>query len=265
MSRDADSLTSLVSLHSSDRLALASPQLAPFSAPSKLLHFYTSSPLPHPCSIASCLSSTTAPPLSLHFLPLAILCFASSTHHSPSFCDKAPVWLCQQHRARLEEYRSLAVGHAEANISAWDDVDMGGKGQHRQQQTQLLVRDQHDDLLPLSNNPHLQLSQLRTTRHLPAPPVSHSLTSPSSPPSACACSALTTASFSSPNYSTFPSAMSSHAPLLATHATADGAGSKACLSVPARLALAGGWLFTASFLSLWAGYAVLNLVSHLGR
>ena len=69
-------------------------------------------------------------------------------------------------------------------------------------------------------------------------------------------------SFSSPSYSTFPSATAGSTAYSPQEDFDDG---KPALSCPVRFALAGGWLCAVSFLALWSGYTLLNLFYHIKR
>ena len=111
------SYASLSSMQSSDRLG-SSPHIRPSAFPPAAK---PPSSLSHPCSIVGCAVSTTSPALPALFLSLAALCFSASAASVADFSGKAAVYLCSEHRRRLEEYRQLVVGHAAHSIDLWSD------------------------------------------------------------------------------------------------------------------------------------------------
>jgi len=216
---------------SSPALPVFSPPLQPCDQLSSSPHlkpklFQTTSsthPPHHPCSIPACTKSTTSPPLSAPFLRLATLCFPPTAQGDADFYNKVAVFLCSYHRNRLEEYRKLAVGHAEHIIDVWNDMNDQHHDTHKHQQlTQTQVmEDKHDQ--------HQTL---------------HSSTAPLLPAV-------------SGNYRTFTSSLSAASTSLMSSA-ADGSLLKRPLSCASRAALAGGWLLVASFVSLWAAYSIVH-------
>ena len=253
--------SSLSLLRSSDRLTISSPLFAPSSKPFRDAP-PAISPSAHRCSISSCSQSTTAPPIPTPFLPLAVLCFPS-TASTKVFTDKSPVWLCHVHRERLEEYRRLAVGHAEQSLDAWQDMgdeDRHSGSSHAKEDTPLYVMSDEESSRLLIGAP---LIQHHGTLH--SPPLTSSpsrlIWHPPSPVCYVLLCGLGTARFSCPTYSTFPSASAA----LSSFASAELCEVKPQPSVSVRLALAGGWLCTVSFLALWLGYTVLNVVHLTGH